>query len=174
MVFLPADGTDPATPSKPNGVGASDADASHIGASPEMVTPGNRSTAAPVGPVSRSESRPADSTNLSDTTKSSYNPAKEDQSAFSAAASTVKNSIPTSSEELQAQLSEAQNTILRLKTQATEGLRNRSKGGANQDSKEKGALGAAGMVQQTPASGVPVQIVAALCLLSFLLAYFFF
>jgi hypothetical protein len=29
-------------------------------------------------------------------------------------------------------------------------------------------------MQQAPAGGVPVQIVAGLCLLSFLLAYFFF
>lgn len=171
-MFLPADGSDPATPAR-NGVGAADADVSHLASSPEMVTPANKSSAAPVGSVSRPESRPAESKSLGDAAGSTFNPAKEDQSGLSGVAASVVSAVPKSTEELQAQLSEAQNTIARLKDQATEGLRNRSKGGASQDSKGKGAS-TAGMVQQTPASGVPVQIVAGLCLLSFLLAYFLF
>ena len=86
------------------------------------------------------------------------------------------NAVPTSAEDLKAQLAEAKATISSL-TQQTEaqGLRQRKSDAVNQDSRERITTGTTGMgVQQQPAEGVPVQIVAALCLLSFLLAYMFF
>jgi hypothetical protein len=79
--------------------------------------------------------------------------------------------IPTSADELKSQLSEANAQIQKLKERlADQGLRQRKIGGDNEK--------AAPMLQQQQAqpvgAGVPVQIVAGLCLLSFLIAYFFF
>lgn len=84
--------------------------------------------------------------------------------------------MPISTEDLRVQLSEAKGQILRLKQQAEDQvLRQRKSDAVNQDSRERITTGTTGMgIQQQPADGVPVQIVAALCLLSFLLAYFFF
>lgn len=84
--------------------------------------------------------------------------------------------MPTSQEQLQDQLLKAHATIASLKQQAEEQvLRQRKSDAVNQDAKERITTGTTGMgVQQQPADGVPVQIVAALCLLSFLLAYFLF
>ena len=98
------------------------------------------------------------------------------QSTLGAAATNVSNSIPTSGDDLRAQLSEAKATISHLKEKAEEQvLRQRKTDAVNQDSRERITTGTTGMgIQQQPADGVPVQIVAALCLLSFLLAYFFF
>lgn len=88
----------------------------------------------------------------------------------------MTNAIPTSGDELRAQLDQAKAQILKLKQQSDEqGLRQRKTDAVNQDSRERISTGTTGMgVQQQPAEGVPVQIVTALCLLSFLLAYFLF
>lgn len=98
------------------------------------------------------------------------------QSTASNAVSNVANTIPASGEDLRAQLADAKSEISRLTQQAEEqGLRQRKADAVNQDSRERITAGTTGMgIQQQPADGVPVQIVAALCLLSFLLAYFFF
>ena len=84
--------------------------------------------------------------------------------------------MPTSGEDVKAQLAQAQEKIKALTSQMDEqGLRQRKTDAVNQDSRERITTGTTGMgIQQQPADGVPVQIVAALCLLSFLLAYFFF
>lgn len=102
--------------------------------------------------------------------------AAQAQSTISNAATAVMNAVPTSSDELQAQLAEAKATIARLTQQNEEqGLRQRKADAVNQDSRERITTGTTGMgVQQQPGDGVPVQLVAALCLLSFLLAYFLF
>lgn len=98
------------------------------------------------------------------------------QSTVSDAASNVANAMPTSGEDLRAQLANAKAEISRLTSQNEEqGLRQRKSDAVNQDSRERITTGTTGMgIQQQPADGVPVQIVTALCLLSFLLAYFFF
>ncbi|EAW10159.1 putative integral ER membrane protein Scs2 [Aspergillus clavatus NRRL 1] len=79
--------------------------------------------------------------------------------------------IPTSADDLKAQLSEATAQIHKLKERlADQGLRQRKIGGETEKT-------APTMQQQHPQSaeaGVPVQVVAGLCLLSFLIAYFFF
>ena len=104
------------------------------------------------------------------------NVASTAQSSLVNAASSVTNALPTSGEDVRQQLADAKATIARLTDQAQEQvLRQRKSDAVNQDSKERFTTGTTGMgVQQQPADGVPVQIVAALCLLSFLLAYFFF
>lgn len=85
--------------------------------------------------------------------------------------STAASVIPTSTEDIKAQLAEANAQIQRLRDQlADQGLRQRKTG--------KDGLETAPLLQQqhpqTAEAGVPVQIVAGLCLISFLLAYFFF
>ena len=139
---------------------------------------------APVGgaaapDVSQPESRPIGKENLGEARESARDAATEGgiQSTISAAASSVANAIPTSGEDVRAQLAEAKAMISKLQQQAEEqGLRQRKSDAVVQDSRERISTGTTGMgIQQAPATtGVPVQIVAALCLLSFLLAYFFF
>lgn len=97
------------------------------------------------------------------------------ESAFGSAASVkagTANVITTSSDDVKTKLVEANAQIQRLKSQiADQGLRQRKVGAAG------GEATTSTLQQQQPQSveaGVPVQIVAALCLLSFLLAYFFF
>lgn len=95
------------------------------------------------------------------------------QSSIKAAAAGVANAIPTSSADLHAQLSEAQATIANLRTQieTASGLRQRK---TDSGSGSTPQLATAERVQPAPAGGVSVQVVAGLCLLSFLLAYFLF
>jgi len=94
----------------------------------------------------------------------------------SSAAATLSNAASMTGETLQQQLEAAKAQIARLTDQAKDsGLRQRKTDAVVQDAREKISTGTTGMgVQSQPADGVPVQIVAALCLLSFLLAYFFF
>ena len=94
------------------------------------------------------------------------------ESKASSAKATIASAIPTSGEDLSAQLAEAKAQIQKLKDRlADQGLRQRKIGGETEKS-------AAPALQQQHAqsveSGVPVQMVAGLCLLSFLIAYFFF
>ncbi|KAI9815067.1 MAG: phosphatidylinositol-binding protein scs2 [Pycnora praestabilis] len=186
VVFLPADGGAAVGTPTHNNVNGNhfDHDTPHAdppayqSPSPEAVTPQSRSvTGGPVGAVSVPESRPADNRHLGDARESAYNPAmSSQQSTISSAASGIANAIPTSGEDFKAQLTDAKATISKLRQQAEEqGLRQRKSDAVNQDSRERITTGTTGMgVQQQPANGVPVQIVAGLCLLSFLLAYFFF
>lgn len=175
VVFLPPDDAT-ATPSRMNGASHLNDSTMLPSPSPEAVTPQRVSTATPVGSVSRPESGPAESKHLGDAVESAHNPATSGQQpTVAAAASGVANAIPTSPAELKAQLAEAKATISKLRQQAEQGLRQRKSDAVNQDSKERITMGTTDMgVQQAPAAGVPVQIVAGLCLLSFLFAYFFF
>jgi len=128
-------------------------------------------------PISQPQFQSETSRSVADTgaTTQAQRPATE-QSTVGAAASSVANAVPTSSDELKERLAEAQATISRLTQQAQDQvLRQRKSDAVNQDSKERITTGTTGMgVQQSPASGVPVQVVAGLCLLCFLVAYFFF
>ncbi len=86
----------------------------------------------------------------------------------------VASTIPVSSEDLKAQLADANTTIARLKEQITEqmGLRQRKTTGEKTNS--SGATALQQTQQQTAPAGVPLQVTALLCLLSFLIAYFLF
>lgn len=124
----------------------------------------------PIGALSLPESRPTEINNLGDATATESGI----QSTISAAASSVISAVPTSGEDVRAQLAEARAMISKLRQQAEEqGLRQRKSDAVIQDSRERISTGTTGMGVQH-STGVPVQIVAALCLLSFLLAYFFF
>jgi hypothetical protein len=172
VVFLPPHDGNASTPAKVNGV--SHSSAVHSSPSPEAVTPQHRSTATPVGATSRPESRPANASNVGEALDSAHNPATSSiQSTVSSAANTIANAIPTSSEDFKAQLANANATIASLKQQLEQGgLRQRKTNASNNEKAD--ATGLQATIQQQAPGGVSVQIVAVLCLLSFLLAYFFF
>ncbi|KAK5163718.1 phosphatidylinositol-binding protein scs2 [Saxophila tyrrhenica] len=93
--------------------------------------------------------------------------------AAGGAGSSFASAVPTSQDELKQQLSEAQAQIAKLREQAAEGLRQRKP----QEAAEKAMSSMPQSVQNASAQapgGVSVQIVAVLCLLCFLIAYFFF
>ena len=92
------------------------------------------------------------------------------------ATSTIAAAASATGHTMQEQLDATKEKIVSLHAQLEEqGLRQRKSDAVAQDSRERITTGTTGMgVQTQPAEGVPVQIVAALCLLSFLLAYFFF
>lgn len=86
-------------------------------------------------------------------------------------ATSSKSPVASASEDLRAQLSEANSQISALKEKlADQGLRQRKIG----TDAEKVPAPLAQQQPQSVEAGVPVQIVAGLCLLSFLIAYFFF
>lgn len=83
------------------------------------------------------------------------------------ASAAVSNNVPTSAEELKEQLAAARAQIKQLSNQLQDPkLRQRKVQEANEKVQT--------VVQQSHESGVPLQIVAGLCLLSFLIAYLFF
>lgn len=90
-------------------------------------------------------------------------------SAAAAVGSSV--GVTVSQEDLQRQLDAANAKVQALQEQVAEGLRQRKIVGGGRDQNEtKGSI----QQQVQPVGGVPVQIVAILCLVCFLIAYFFF
>ncbi|KAJ5238533.1 hypothetical protein N7468_003152 [Penicillium chermesinum] len=88
---------------------------------------------------------------------------------FSAAKTAVANALP-SGDDLKAQLADANAQIQRLKDRlADEGLRQRKTA-----TEPKAAPATMQLQHAQTEAGVPLQIVAGLCLLSFLIAYIFF
>ncbi|EXJ88111.1 hypothetical protein A1O1_05039 [Capronia coronata CBS 617.96] len=88
-------------------------------------------------------------------------------SGLTGAAAAVSNAVPTSSEELKEQLAAAKAQIKQLSSQLQDPkLRQRKMQEANDKVQS--------VVQQSHETGVPLQIVAGLCLISFLIAYLFF
>ncbi|KAI4753327.1 VAMP-associated protein [Aureobasidium sp. EXF-3400] len=147
-------------------------------ASPQPQTPQRGADVGAVGAISRPEERPIDNKHLGEIVQSTSNPATDRYTTYSDSSTTQSfmNSIPTSGEDVKAKLAEAQATIARMSQERDEqGLRQRKTDAVNQDSKERISAGTTGLgVQKAPAGGVPVQVVAGLCLLCFLIAYFFF
>ncbi|KAL2437048.1 hypothetical protein ABEF95_016113 [Exophiala dermatitidis] len=88
-------------------------------------------------------------------------------SGLTSAAATVSNAVPTSTEELKEQLAAARAQIKQLSGQLQDPQVRQRK---VQEANEKVQT----VVQQSHETGVPLQIVAGLCLLSFLIAYLFF
>ena len=143
---------------------------------PDATTPSNRTAATSSASGSYAYAQLRDSKELGSRQESTPTTASNIQSTLSGAASSVASVIPTSGEDLRAQLSEAKATIAKLLQQGEErGLRQSRDGDGSPDSKGQSLPGTtATAIQQHTSEGVPVQVVAALCLLSFLLAYFFF
>lgn len=169
VVFLPADGQQ----HQSNGIGgASSLDNSHYSEdhppaysspSPQAVTP-QRS----VGPTSSIDDKPEGAKSRGDAVSSAHNPAQS--SGFAGAAAAVSSAVPTSQDDLRRQLDDAKATISRLQEQASSGLRQRNVGGSGEKGGQQSPLAA----KATSTGGVSVQVVALLCLLCFLIAYFFF
>ncbi|KAL8953535.1 MAG: hypothetical protein Q9222_000593 [Ikaeria aurantiellina] len=173
VVFLPADGSN-TTPSHLNMHGAhlgDEAPPAYGSPAPSFGSPGIEATT----PISRSANQPMHSKGQS-APNGMDSMGTHVQSETGVAASNPTQAIPASADDLRAQLADAKTTISRLTQQAEEqGLRQRKSDAVNQDSREKITTGSTGMdMQQQIADGVPVQIVTALCLFSFLLAYFLF
>ena len=123
----------------------------------ETFTPQARNN--PVGPVSTKDSEPASIKHLGDAKASAANPATSTSSvkdSVTPAAAAISNAVPTSYEDLKAQLAQAQAIIASYSQEG--GLRMRKVAGASADT----ATAAADSVRQQAAEGVPVQIVAAL------------
>jgi len=91
------------------------------------------------------------------------------QAAISSTASSVATAVPMSYDEMKAKLAEAQATIASYTQESGLRLRKVAEGKTSNETVNQ----LAHQVQAAPA-GVPLQIVAALCLISFLLAYLFF
>ncbi|KAL8633036.1 hypothetical protein Q9189_001290 [Teloschistes chrysophthalmus] len=173
VAFLPVDGN-ASTPSHHNVYGAhlgDEAPPAYGSPAPSFGSPGPDAVTPMNHSANFSTNGRAETNQMNDESVAS-----KTQATSSAAASGIANPVPTSGDDLKGQLADAHATIRRLKDQTeSQGLRQRKTDAVNQDARERITTGTTGMgVQQQPADGVPVQIVAALCLLSFLLAYFLF
>jgi hypothetical protein len=152
VTFLPADGSSPST----NGLSASHHEDDNL---PAYSSPAPSSAAAMSTPQRQTES--------------SIRSPEAPSTAKSTLVSAVSNTTGYSEKELQQQLDDAKATISRLQQQATDGLRQRKTGGSggNMDASK---VNPASLQTGNPPGGVSVQIVAILCLISFLIAYLFF
>jgi len=166
VVYLPAEGAGAlATPLK-NGInGASTAHETPEPAPPAYSTqrsPSPEETYTPetrrstTGPQSGVKSNDEDARSLADARSTHSNPS-------------LAGSVPPTYEEMKAKLAEAQATIASYSQEAGLRMRNVAKGETSNETVNN----LAHQVHQST-QGVPLQIVAALCLISFLLAYLFF
>lgn len=135
----------------------------------ESFTPQTQSRNS-VGPVSTKDSKSGGSKDLGEGKASGSNPSASSSARESVAnaSAAVVAAVPTSVEELKAQLAQAQATIASYGKEG--GLRMRKAAGMTGES---GAVDTQA-IRQHVSQGVPLQVVAALCLISFLLAYLFF
>lgn len=139
------------------------------GATPNGVSAREEHPPAYSSPPPQFGSPAAQSSSVSPTTesaKSSLATAAE-ATGLTAAAAAVSNAIPSSTAELKEQVSAAAAQVQKIPSQLQDPqLRQRKV----QEASEKVQT----VVQQSSESGVPLRIVAGLCLLSFLIAYLFF
>lgn len=157
--FLPADGATSAVNGTGTSTGHDDEPPAYSSPSPQFGSPAARSA------VAGSEDKAAGARAMENPNTSS--PSAAASSNVGSSTGGLSKAIPTSQEELKQQLAEAKAQISKLTSQLGDPqLRQRK----IQESSEKMQTA----VQQTGEAGVPLQIVAGLCLLSFLLAYFFF
>ncbi|TAQ91516.1 hypothetical protein B7494_g223 [Chlorociboria aeruginascens] len=156
VVFLPAEGTAASTPLR-NGFNS--------------LTNGAHETPEPAPPAYRSPSpetfTPAQRIS---TPKASEDPKPNAsiRDSLASATTAISNNTPGSYDELKAQLAQAQATIAAYGQEGGLKLRKAAVGESSNATVNEVANTLQGV------QGVPVQIVAALCLFSFLLAYLFF
>ncbi|KAJ9612895.1 phosphatidylinositol-binding protein scs2 [Cladophialophora chaetospira] len=143
----------PAAASTPNGVSTShdEQPPAYSSPSPQFDTPARA---------------PSNAASTTETAKSTFVNAAE-ATGVTAAASYVAASVPKSSDDIQEQLAAAKAQIQKLTSQLQDPQFRQRK---VQEANEKVQT----VVAQSQESGVPLQIVAGLCLLSFLIAYLFF
>ena len=155
VTFLPADS------STPNGVShpIDEEPPAYSSPSPQFGSP----MAATTNAVSV-ESKPASAKSVGDAKSSATNPAS---SSIGSAGTAMMNAVPTSTDDVKQQLAAAKAQIAKLTEQLSDsGLRQRKVQEAGDKMQQ--------IMPQNGDTGVPLQMVAGLCLLSFLLAYFFF
>ncbi|TID13630.1 MSP domain-containing protein [Venturia nashicola] len=161
VVFLPADAQ---TPAKTNGVSHSLDTPSQHSASPAASTPYLASTQ---GPTSGFEDKPSDNRSLNDAVSSASNPAIGGVAA-------AAGSVLPSRDDVQAQLVAAKDQIAQLTSQLKEQGELRQRKGV-QALEEKGYPKAAqALANPNQAAGVPLQYVALLCFIFFMIAFLFF
>lgn len=168
VVFLPAAGDASLailnTPLKPQSAPQDQEPAppaySNRSPSPDQAyTPETRKISTPSGPISRVEEKPSSSKNLGEIRASATNPATSSSVADTAAATV---------EDLKAKLADAQATIAAYGREGGVRLRKVAAGETSNATVNQVAT----KIQAN--EGVPVQICAALCFLSFLIAYLLF
>lgn len=137
--------------------------------SPNMMTP-QRSTPAP---QAQTMTTPSESKTSRDTMVDSMHTAPEQSSTLAAVAAVIPG---VSAEDLKRQLDSANTRVQQLQQQVTDGLRQRTSSKPAEGGEKSASMpSSSGLQQQMHApNGVPVQIVALLCLLSFLIAWWFF
>ena len=156
--FLPADSAKPAV----NGVpthNQEDEPPAYSSPSPPFGSPATHIPATSVG------SKTTTAKPLSDVKAPASGGAVS--SSIGSAVTAVSNTVPSSSEDLTQQLADAKAQISKLTSQLVDPQVRQRK---VQEAGEKMQT----VVQQSSETGVPLQIVAGLCLLSFLIAYLFF
>ncbi|KAI1013234.1 hypothetical protein LB503_001521 [Fusarium chuoi] len=139
-------------------------DVSRTFSSPGIRDESPSSSAAPPPYQSPKESAYED-----DKPKSTYEES-EVKSTIAQATTAIKETAELTYEELKAKLAQAEQQLVALKDS---GLRQRNVKSASSDDDKRPLAQTAQAVTQT-VEGVPVQMAAILCLVSFLLAYFFF
>ncbi|KAI9785739.1 MAG: phosphatidylinositol-binding protein scs2 [Geoglossum umbratile] len=162
VVFLPAEGEGQAPYLGTTNGDAGTQPPAYRPPTPDAVTPHHTQPAAPDSPP---ESRPSDTAEATSS------------APIHLAASDDKTVTSTDAiQDLRSKLEKAHAEIARLLRERSEqGPRQRKTDGVNEDVRERATAGTTALgVQQQPIEGVSVQVVAALCLLSFLLAYIFF
>ncbi|RLM01241.1 hypothetical protein CFD26_108752 [Aspergillus turcosus] len=164
--WLPAESSDAEQGKETNGISAPEEEP------PSYTSPSANYQTPAVGTSTKisNDTSPIPPPDFSEKSKrDAYAQQSSETSAISAKSNTM--GIPTSADELKSQLSEANAQIQKLKERlADQGLRQRKIGGDS----EKTAPTMQQQQAQPVDAGVPLQIVASLCLLSFLIAYFFF
>jgi hypothetical protein len=146
----------PPTGATTNGVAShEDQPPSYTSPTPQFGSPAPASSEAKSDRSSTMESAKASAANAAEAT------------GVAGAAAAIANAVPTSSDDLKQQLSAAQAQIAKLTSQLQDPQVRQRK---VQEASEKMQT----VVQQSQETGVPLQIVAGLCLLSFLIAYLFF
>jgi hypothetical protein len=174
--FLPADGSNAPAPAAVNGVGSHHEDEqppAYSSPSPAAVTPqkpASSGVSSGMGAVSTPAERASDIKR--EPVDTPHTSSAEQSTMLGSAAAAMSNTLGVSKEDLQRQLDAANEKIKQLQQQASEGLRQRKN--VSESSEKSGSSTTTGMQQAPAPGGVPVQIVALLCLLSFLIAWFFF
>lgn len=86
----------------------------------------------------------------------------------------VKTTAVETYEEIKAKLAQAEATIAQLKNDAASGLRQRKAAVTSEADNSKPSQPELAQVTRQGTEGVSVKVVAILCFVSFMLAYFFF
>lgn len=138
----------------------------HSGVTGTDEPPAYSSPTPAYGSPAPASSAEAKSPSMAESTRSTASNAA-DATGISGAASAVANAVPKNQDDLNQQLAAAQARIKDLSNQLSDPQVRQRKVAETQEKVQQ-------VVQQSQDSGVPLHIVAALCLVSFLIAYLFF